>query len=51
MKVVYMCRPEFKNGGIESGPSLKMGGFQKGLSLKIEGVLVYESGIYVPPRV
>ena len=26
MKVVYMCRPEFKNGGIESGPSLKKGG-------------------------
>ena len=27
MKVVYMCRPEFENGGLkERGPSLKIGG-------------------------
>ena len=30
MKVVYMCRPEFENGGggLKERPSLKMGGFQ-----------------------
>ena len=37
MRVVYMCRPEFENGGLRSGPSLKMGGFQSGPSLKNEG--------------
>ena len=39
MKVVYtsMCRQEFENGGLGSGPPLKMGGFQSGPSLKKRG--------------
>ena len=43
MKVVYMCRTEFENGGGGvkggSGPSVKMGGFHSGSSLKNEGIL------------
>ena len=42
MKVVYiyMCRPEFENGGLRERPHTeKMGAFQSGPSLKIEGGL------------
>ena len=28
MKLVYLCRTGFKNGGLRERPSLKMGGFQ-----------------------
>ena len=39
MKLVYMCRIGFKNGGLGSGPSLKMWGFQSGHSREKQGIL------------
>ena len=37
MKAVYMCRPEFENGGLRERPLTENGGFQSGPSLKNEG--------------
>ena len=63
MKLVYICRTGFKNGGLESGPSLKMGAFRAATHGKNRGfwsyvclflppeVFKYEMGIYLPHKV
>ena len=34
---IYMCRPDFENGGLREQPLTENGGFQSGPSLKNEG--------------
>ena len=43
MKVVYMCHPEFENGGLREWPLTENGVFQSGPSLKNEGDFETES--------
>ena len=45
MKLLYMCRTGFKNGGgvLRERPSQKMGGFQSAHSRKKQGILKWVS--------